>query len=79
MEHHGIALQVSHGLFSITAQVMGTPYSPDVFHDIATQAVRKLRELVSTMDAEEMELWQTGEQADEVFARLMDMTDESGD
>lgn len=78
-DEHGIAVQVAYGNFSYTTQVMGTPWSPDVFNDISKQAIRSLKEMVSELDGSDHMTVITGDNADDVFERLLGMTDESSD
>ena len=78
-DEHGIAIQVSYGSYSFTTQVNGTPWSPDVFNDIAKQAVRGLREMVSDFGTETPLNTDDGETVEEFLTSLMNMTDESGD
>lgn len=77
-EDHGIAIQVSCGAYTYTTQVMGTPWSPDVFNDISKQALRGLKELVADEETTGYTFVAAGE-ADDVLERLLKLTDESGD
>jgi hypothetical protein len=48
-----ITVQFSYGSISVTCQLEGTGYSPDVFNDILTQGVRALKQASSETPKED--------------------------
>lgn len=78
-DEHNIAIQVSYGSYSYTTQVTGTPWSPDVFNDISTQALRGLKGMIEEHSGDHEFTVVTGDNADDVLERLLKLTDENGD